>query len=368
MLDRRIARAVFTGALVVLAVALAVYLLYLVRQPLGMLLIALFVAVAVSGPVNALSRRMRRGFAILLTYLTVILVPLMILAVLVVPVINGGVSFVDNLPQYAQQLSDEVQNGNGVLHDLNEKYDVTATLQKKADALPSKIDDAAAVVASLSLGIVDSIFQLVTILILSIFMVAGGRPWVDRGLDLLGRERAVLLRQTIDGMASAVGSYIGGALAQALIAGVSTFVVLKILGVPYAAPLAVLTALFDLIPMVGATIAAVIVGIVTVFEGWPVDTIIWTIWAIVYQQVENSVIQPRIQSRAVGLHPFLVVVSVLFGAKLLGVLGAILAVPVGAAIQIGVRDWWTLRQAAATSASPEPPEPPAAPRPAPTGA
>jgi predicted PurR-regulated permease PerM len=346
MFDRRVARAVFTGTLVVIAVVLAVYLIYRLRQPIGILLLALFVAVAVSGPVNVLSRHMRRGLAILLTYVTVILVPLMILALLVVPVINGAVAFADHVPEYAQRFSNQVQHGNGTLHDLNQKYDFTATLQKKADALPSRIGDAAGVAANVSLGIVNSIFQLVTIIVLSVFMVAGGRSWADRGLGLLGPDRAALLRGTIDGMATAVGSYIAGALAQAAIAGVTTFLVLTILGVPYAAALAVLVAIFDLIPLVGATIAAVIVGIVTVFEGWPADTIIWTIWAIAYQQVENYVIQPRIQSRAVKLHPFLIILSVLLGAKLLGVLGAILAVPVAAAIQIGIRDWSTLRQAA----------------------
>jgi predicted PurR-regulated permease PerM len=354
---------VFTGTLVVVAVGLALYLIYRLRGPLGTLLLALFIAVALSGPVNVLSRHMGRGMAILLTYLAVIVIPLVILALLVVPVINGAVSFADNLPGYAQRFSDQVQHGHGTLHDLNEKYDFAGTLEKKADALPSRIDDAASIAANLTLGIVNSIFQLVTIIVLSVFLVAGGRPWADRGLALLGPERAVLLRTTIDGMATAVGSYIGGALAQAAIAGMTTFLVLTILGVPYAATLSVLVAIFDLIPLVGATLAAVIVGIVTVFEGWPADTIVWAIWAIAYQQVENYVIQPRIQSRAVKLHPFLIILSVLLGAQLLGVLGALLAVPVAAALQIAIRDWWVLRQAAS---APEPPDPARAP--APTGA
>ena len=96
---------------------------------------------------------------------------------------------------------------------------------------------------------------------------------------------------------------------------------MKILGIPFAAPLAVLVGFFDLIPLIGATIAAVLVGIVTVFADFPLDTIIWVIWAIVYQQLENSVIQPQIQRRAVDLHPFLVLVSVLFGSTLFGVAG-----------------------------------------------
>ena len=76
---------------------------------------------------------------------------------------------------------------------------------------------------------------------------------------------------------------------------------------------------------------------------WPIDLIVWAIFSVVYQQVENNVIQPRIQSRAVSLEPFLVVVSVLFGSTLFGVMGALLAVPVAAAIQIATREYWRFR-------------------------
>ena len=99
----------------------------------------------------------------------------------------------------------------------------------------------------------------------------------------------------------------------------------------------------DLIPLVGATIGAVIVGIVTLFVDFPTATIVWTIWAILYQQVENNVIQPRIQQRAVDVHPLGVLISVLFGAALLGILGALIAIPVAATLQICVREWWAWR-------------------------
>ena len=108
---------------------------------------------------------------------------------------------------------------------------------------------------------------------------------------------------------------------------------------PFAAPLAVLSGLLDLIPLVGATVGAIIVGIVTVFADFPGDTIIWAVWAIVYQQLENKVIQPRIQPRAVDIHPFVVLISVLFGSTLFGIGGALLAIPVAAAIQITVREY-----------------------------
>jgi predicted PurR-regulated permease PerM len=88
----------------------------------------------------------------------------------------------------------------------------------------------------------------------------------------------------------------------------------------------------------------VIIGLVTLFNDFPTDTIVWTIWAIIYQQLENNLVQPQIQKRTVDVQPFIVLVAVLFGSALLGVLGALVAIPVAASIQIVIREWWTWRQ------------------------
>ena len=149
-----------------------------------------------------------------------------------------------------------------------------------------------------------------------------------------------------------------GAMFIAFVAGVATYVVLWILGVPFEAPLAVVAGLFSLIPLVGATIAAVLIGVVTLFEDFPTATIIWAIWAIVYQQVENHVIQPQIQKRTVNIHPFVTIVSVLLGSTLLGVLGALLAIPVAASIQILLREYFDPRTMSLRQAPPPPPEEP----------
>ena len=119
---------------------------------------------------------------------------------------------------------------------------------------------------------------------------------------------------------------------------------LTIIGAPFAAPLAVVAGLFSLVPLVGATIAAVLIGIVTLFGDFPTDTILWAVWAIVYQQIENNLIQPQVQKRTVNVNGFVVLVSVLFGATLLGVLGALVAIPIAASIQIMIKEWWNYRR------------------------
>ena len=136
---------------------------------------------------------------------------------------------------------------------------------------------------------------------------------------------------------------------------------LTILGVPFAAPLGLVAGLFSLVPLVGATIAAILIGIVTLFSGdFPTDTILWAIWAIVYQQLENNLIQPQIQKRTVNVNGFVILVSVLFGATLLGVLGALVAIPIAASIQIVIREWWQYRRETRLSV-PQPPPAPEAP-------
>jgi predicted PurR-regulated permease PerM len=141
-----------------------------------------------------------------------------------------------------------------------------------------------------------------------------------------------------------VSGYVAGALLIAFIAGTTSFIVLTILGVPFAAPLAVFAGFMSLIPLIGATIAAVVIGLVTLFNDFPTDTIIWTIWAIIYQQLENNLVQPQIQKRTVDVQPFIVLTAVLFGSALLGVMGALVAIPIAASIQITIREWWHWRK------------------------
>lgn len=328
--------------LTILAVLAALGLIYLLRGPISWVILAGFLAVAVSGPVTLLSRRMPRGLAITVVYVLVLLFPALISFVILPPIVNAAADLVDQAPQYASSLQNWV-NESETLQKLDDDFGIVEQIQKQADQLPARLGDAANWLGDLGLGIVNSAFAAITILIFSVFLVANGRRWLDGLLVLSPVEHADRLRSVLDRMGQAVGSYMAGALFQGVVAGILTWIVLTILDVPFAAPLAVLVGLFDLIPMVGATIAAVIVSIVTLFYDFPTVTIVWVIWSIVYQQIENTVIQPRIQKRAVGVHPFLVMVSVLCGGTLFGVPGALLAVPVAASIQIGIQAWWDWR-------------------------
>ncbi|HKH16126.1 MAG TPA: AI-2E family transporter [Solirubrobacteraceae bacterium] len=360
------ARVVLRTVLVVVLVFLTLWLLYLLRQPLTWIFIAGFLAIALSGPVNWLHRKThRRGLAIALVYIALILVPVLLAAILVPPIVEQLNNLINNLPAYASDLQDFVAR-NDRLRQLEEDYNITAELQKQASTLPGRVGDAAGILSDIGLGLVNSVFAGVTILVLSLFMISSGRGWLDWVAERQGPERAAWLTRLFDRIGNAVGNYVAGALGQALVAGVLAYIVLLILGVPYAGSLAVVIFLLDLVPLVGATLGAILVGIITVFNDFPTTTIIWAIWSVVYQQLENNVIQPRIQARAVSVHPFVVLTSVLFGSTLFGVLGALLAIPVAAAIQIAIVEYNNLRRpeniaaVQAPPASDESPEPPTA--------
>lgn len=340
--ERATSRVVVRSVLIIVGVAIALYVLYLLRRPIGWLLIATFLAVALTGPVNFLSQRMKRGFAITIVYLALLAVPVILGTLIVPPLVTEGNNLAENAPQYANDVTAFV-NENKRLRELNTDYDITTSLEEQAGKLPEKLGGAAATLRDLGLGIVNSIFALVTILILTAFMLGSGRQWVQTGLRYLPEDRAEQTARVLGRSSYAVGAYVAGALAQATIAGVLSYLVLLVLGVPFAGPLALIIFFLDLIPLIGATIGAFVVGVVTLFTDFPTATIVWTVWSIVYQQVENNLIQPQIQKRAVNINPFLVVVAVLFGSALLGVLGALVAVPVAASIQIAIREYAEVR-------------------------
>jgi predicted PurR-regulated permease PerM len=345
-------------------VVIVLYLLWLLRRPISWLLIAMFLAVALSPPVNRLARRMRRGLAITLVYLGLLAVPMLLIALIVPPLITEANNFADNVPQYSRDVTRFVQE-NPRLRELNADYDITGRLEEEAAKLPDRLGGAAGTLRDVGLGIVNSLFALITILVLTAFMLGSGRRWTDAAIAMRPPEQRERLRRAVDRMSQAVGGYVAGALTIALIAGIATYVVLWILGVPFRAPLAVVAGLFSLIPLVGATIAAFLIGIVTLFENFPTATIVWTIWAILYQQFENHLIQPQIQKRTVRVHPFVTIVAVLFGSSLLGVLGALVAIPVAASIQILLREYVDMRTLTIKPQAPEPPPAPPPPMPPP---
>jgi predicted PurR-regulated permease PerM len=337
------ARGVLRVVVIVVLSAFALYLLYRLRQPISWVLAAGFLAICASGPVGRLSKRMPRGAAVAVVYAGIVLTPIVAGAILIPPVVNQGVRLVNQVPGYVKDLDKTVKE-NEQLRELDKNYDLTGKLQSAADDLIRKVGQATGALVKIGAGLLNSVFALITIFVMSIFLVSRGPVWAERSVAMRPPDQAAALRRALERITDAIGAYVGGALLQALVAGVITFVALTILGVPSPLALALVVAILDLLPLVGATLGAVIVAVVTLFHDFPTVTIIWVVFAVAYQQFENYVVQPRIQSRAVDLDPFIIVVAALFGGTLLGVVGALVAIPTAAAIQIAVREFLAYRR------------------------
>jgi predicted PurR-regulated permease PerM len=349
---RQIARILFTVA----ALSGLLYLLLQVRGTLLLLGIAVFLAVALGPAVDFFARVLPRAGAILLVYMLIFCVFAGVLALVVPPVINGASDLSRNIPSYI----DDLRN-NDTIRKFDNKYDVTSRLTEEAQKLPSKLGDAAGALQSIAAGAFNAAFQLLTVLTMTFFLLLDGRRIANFLVRRSSSDHRERLRGILERTYKSTSGYVAGALTITSINGMLTFVVLSILRVPFAVPLAVLMSFFGLIPLVGATIGGVIILIVTLFTDFPTATIVYGIFLILYQQFENNVLQPVIFRRTVNVPPLAVIVAILAGSSLLGVVGALVAIPIAAALQIVLREYFG--EQPADGEGPPPAEPPLEPPP-----
>ena len=333
------ARAVAKVVLVAAGVIAALYFSYLIRTVIGLFLIAIFFAIAIAPAVNALARRkVPRWVAILLVYLSIAAAIFGIGLVIVPPLVTGVESLSSDLPGYVNDL-----RHNQTFREYDNRYHITQKLKEQANQLPSKLGDAAGTLRDVTVGVFSRFVQLFSILVITFFLVKDGQRLLDFFYRQLPETRAQRFRQIASDISDAISGYVFGNFVISVLAGLVTYVTLRILGVPFALPLAILFGFFDLIPLVGATLGGILVGLVVAFVDFPVGLIVWAAVLILYQQVENNLIQPVVYGKAVQLHPLIVIVAILIGAALLGVLGALMAIPTAAAIQAVVRDYWRFK-------------------------
>jgi predicted PurR-regulated permease PerM len=334
------ARLVAKVVLVAAAVLGALYFAYLIRDVVGLILIAAFFAVAIAPAVNWLDkRRVPRWLAILLVYLSIAAGIFGIGLLIVPPLVNGVEDLSADLPGYV----DDLRN-NETFREYDDRYQITDKLTQQAEELPSRLGDAAGTLRDVTVGVFTRFVQLFSILVITFFLVKDGHRLLEFLYRQVPPERARRLRTIADDVSDAIAGYVFGNFVISILAGLVTYVTLRILDVPFATPLAILFGFFDLIPLVGATLGGILVGIVVAFVHFPVGLIVWAAVLILYQQVENNLIQPLVYGRAVQLHPLIVIVAILIGAALLGVLGALVAIPAAAAVQAVIRDYWRFHQ------------------------
>jgi predicted PurR-regulated permease PerM len=361
----QVARTVAIALLTTAVVLGALFLLWQVRTFIGWFVIALFLAAVLNPAVNWLQRRHRfikRPLAIGLTYLGVVVALLFVVGIflpLLVDQINGLTKFVSAAAQAPEGPTEYIrgiakQNGLGGL--LNRFSVELADLRKQLGELLRNLFSSTGAIA---VGVAGFIAALATVLTLTFFLLLGSERYVNAGVGLFPEAHQPLVRRLLEQSAGAISGYITGNLAISVICGVTTFVVLLILGMPYAAPLALLVAVLDLIPLVGATLGGALLVIVGLFvEPW--KALVLLVFVLVYQQVESNFLQPIVYSKAVQLNGLVILIALLVGGQLLGIPGALLAIPVAEIIRIVVTELLAYRRTRQEAkepavASPSPP-------------
>lgn len=319
----RIAFAATWGVLTALLIAYAVVQ---VRDVIVLIVVSAFLAIGLHPAVELLHRRgLKRGVAVAAVIGAVLLFFGGFVAAAVPPVARQARELRQTVPQYSSQLRE-----NETFREYDDRYEITEKLQAWVEERGSQAAGAAVGVVTTALGVV---FKTLTILILTLYFL-GAYPRIKHGAyRLIPRTRRARAGLIADEILSRVGGYVLGNLATSVIAGVCALVFFLILGVPYPVALAMLVAILDLIPLVGATIAAIVCTAVAFFVSVPVG-LASTGYFLVYQQVENYVLVPKVMKRTVDISPLATIIAALIGGALLGVLGALLAIPVAAAIQL----------------------------------
>ncbi len=334
--------------LVTIACAIALYLAWRVREVLRLVAISLFLALALLPIVDALDRGAKRvpRAVIILAIFVVLAAAVAVIGDVVIPSMVKQVHQLSrDAPQYARDL-----RRSATFRHYDDRYHITPKLVHDARGLPQALAHLAGPLKQVTVQAFSFIGQLVTVLALTFLLMLHGRDYVNMGLSLTGARREHYRRLIIE-VNRAVAGYMLGNVAISALATVATWIVLSILGVPYALSLGFVVGFFDLIPLVGATLGAIVVALATVTVNFPLATIIWVAFIIVWQRFEDYVVQPLVYRRALHVNPLVTIVAVLAGAELLGVLGALIAIPTAAAIQIIMRDWWSSR-AGAQAATP----------------
>jgi predicted PurR-regulated permease PerM len=326
-----------------LATALLLYVVLQVTQVLTWLVIAAFFGVALAPLVGLVQRRLlggkRRALATFLVFVVVFAVLAALVTAFVVPLVNEGTKIASALPQQIAA----AKAGKGPIGDLLQRTHALDWVQNNQDKIKAFAGGLTAPAASIVSGVATGIVGLITVIVLAYLIVLEGPMLVDGVVALFAPETGERIRRVAADCAKSVTGYISGNLLISVICGGLTYVVLLIMGVPFAGLIGLFVGVADLLPLVGATIG----GVVAVLAGFlhsGTAGIVVLVFFVVYQQLENHLLQPLIFARTVKLNPLTVIVAILIAAELKGMLGALLAIPVASMIQVILRDIWDHRR------------------------
>ena len=322
---------------------------YLAWHVLTWILIAILLAAALNPAVEAFERRgLKRGWAATLVFVLALLVVTAIGFLIIPPLVAQVRDFIEAVPDFI----DDLTAGRGPLGFLQDEYQIVDRIREAIERRgPAGVLGLSVPVLDIVRSIVTAVVGVVTIIFLTYFMLLEGPRTIERFLGLLPEGTRARYDRVGRDVYRAISGYVTGNLLISLVAGTISTAVLFAVGSDYAVALGLLVAILDLIPLAGATLAAIIASTVIFIEtGW-IRGLIVIGFFVAYQQLENHVLQPLVYGRTVQLSPLAVLCAVLIGAELAGILGALVAIPVAGSLLAIAREVLVYRKEAVAGES-----------------
>jgi predicted PurR-regulated permease PerM len=323
-------------------VGLVLLLSYLAWQVLSWILIAIVLAAALNPAVEAFERRgMGRGWAATVVFGLALALMTAIGFLVIPPLVTQVSDFVDAVPDFI----DDLTAGRGPLGFLQDEFQIVDRVRETINAQgPGGVLGFGEPLLDIVRSVVTVVVGTITIVFLTYFMLLEGPRTIERVLDLLPPAARVRYERVGRDIYRTISGYVSGNLLISLVAGVTSTAVLFAVGSSYAIALGLLVAVLDLIPLAGATLAAVLVSTVVLIETDWIRCLIVVGFFLGYQQLENHLLQPLVFARTVNLNPLTVLIAILVAVELAGILGALLAIPLASIIQVIARDLWDHRR------------------------
>lgn len=355
-------RSIALGVAITAGTVLLLLFLYATRRVLVWALLALILALALDHLVQPLERWVPRTVAVLAVFVAALLALAGIGFALIPPLVDHVTQFAQQLPHIIDQLS----HGRGPLGFLEDRFNIVERARRALaqHGAGSLLGFGGPLFTAIS-SVAQTVIGVVSVCFLTLFMLLRGPAWWAAAIAVVPERQRPLWDRIGDQLHRSIGGWVIGAVIVAVLAGTTATLVLLVLGVPYALALGLIVGLLDPIPFVGATIAAVVAGLVTLASVGLTDAIVFVGFFVVYQQVENHLLVPVVYGRTVQLDALGVLLAVLIGAQLAGILGAIAAIPISGALKAvagEVIGWRRERRAesqraAVIRAEPRPPAP-----------
>lgn len=308
----------------VILIIIGFYVLYLVRDVLALLFVVLVLVATFSPTVEKWSKKISRPGAVIAILLMILVIAGTAIWLIIPPLVAQSIQLIQNTPDYVNRVA--------LLRDN------LPQIKDSLRNLSSQVGNLSTGLISFTTGVAGGLVAIVTGLVMFAYLLLDEKGMKKSLLSFFSESKRDNASMIYKKIADKAGNWLRGQFSLGIIIGIINLIGLLVIGVPYALTLAVISGLMEIVPTIGPIVAGTLAALLALSVS-PVKAIIVIIWFILVQQLENTVIVPKVMQRAVGLSPVIVIIAILAGAKIYGLVGVILSVPIAASIMVLVQEW-----------------------------